>query len=145
MQRPQFSSDVSHAALREQIKKFNASSEEERAAYVDDFGKEFLMVAQYGNSAGVAAFIEEAFPVNYQDKRNRQTALHYAAAADARDVIRVLVSSGKCDYLLRDIWGRLPSEVAYLSGDDPALARLLGNKERKQARAQGIKLTRRPA
>jgi len=58
--------------------------------------------------------------------------------------LRGLLKTGDCDFLLRDNRGRLPSEMAYLYGEDVAVARLLGNKERKQAKEQGIKLTRRP-
>lgn len=144
MQRPQFSTVASHLELRKLVKEFNASSDMEQAELVDTFGKEFLRVAENGNDARVAAFIEEGFIVNYQDRRNGETALHYAAASNARDVVRVLISCGKCDYLIRDIWGRLPSELAYSIAENPALARLLGNKERKQAEKQGGKLTRRP-
>ena len=56
----------------------------------------------------------------------------------------MLLDCGLCTLLLRDKGGRLASELAYLFGQDPAAARLLGSKERKQAEAQGIKLTRRP-
>ena len=144
MERPQFSSIVSYSQLRERIREFNESSDEERAALIDDFGKIFLKAAQQGHDKRVSAFVEENFPVNYQDKTNGETALHYAAATDARNVACILIDSDKCDYLIRDNWGRLASEVAYLSGKNPALSRLLGNKERKQAEAQGITLSRRP-
>jgi hypothetical protein len=38
----------------------------------------------------------------------------------------------------------LASELAYLFGEDHAVTRWLRIDERKQAKAQGIKLTRRP-
>jgi hypothetical protein len=67
-----------------------------------------------------------------------------SAATRARKVLRVLLDCGLCNFLLRDKGGRLASELAYLFGQDPAAARLLGVKERRQAEAQGIKLKRRP-
>jgi uncharacterized protein len=107
-------------------------------------GREFLHAAEHGNVLKVGAFIAENFPINYQDPLTGETALHAAAGAKARDVLRVLVASGQCNYLLRDKGGRFASELAFLYGDDPAAARLLHIKERTQAAAQGVKLTRRP-
>jgi hypothetical protein len=108
-------------------------------------GREFLQLAEQGNAAAIQAFIEESFDVNYQDPLTGEAALHAAAGARARGVIRVLLAWGKCDFLLRDERGRLASELAYLFGRDPAAARLLGLKERRQAEASGITVTRRPA
>ena len=44
---------------------------------------------------------------------------------------------------MRDRRGRLASELAYLYGEDPAMARLLGSKERKDAIATGRDVRRR--
>lgn len=144
MERPDFASISNHGELRALIREYVSLVDEERRMLDPFFGEEFLRLAEHGYHERVAAFIDEGFPLDYQDRRNGETALHYAAASDARDVVRVILESGKCDFLIRDNWGRLASEVAYLSGDDPALSRLLACKERKQAAAQGIKLTRRP-
>lgn len=105
---------------------------------------EFLEAAEQGNAEKVNALLKSGFPVNFQDPQTGETALHAAAACRARGVLRILVKDSDCDYLLRDKRGRLPSEMAYLYGHDPAAARLLGIKERKQGEAQGIKVTRRP-
>jgi hypothetical protein len=107
-------------------------------------GREFLKGVERGNAPVVGAYIEEGFPVNYQDRQTQETALHISAATKARKVLRVLLDCKLCNFLLRDKGGRLASELAYLFGQDPAAARLLATKERKQAEAQGIKLTRRP-
>jgi ankyrin repeat protein len=107
-------------------------------------GREFLNAAERGNAPVVGAYIEEGFPVNYQDRQTQETALHISAGTRARKVLRVLLDCGLCNFLLRDKGGRLASELAYLFGHDPAVARLLGTKERKQAEALGTKLTRRP-
>jgi hypothetical protein len=107
-------------------------------------GRQFLKAAERGNAPMVGAFIEEGFPANYQDRLTEETALHISAASGARNVLRVLVDCGLCNFLLRDKGGRLASELAYLFGHDPAAARLLGSKERKQADLEGFELTRRP-
>lgn len=104
-----------------------------------------MRACERGSPETLKIFIEAGMDVNYQDPLTGQTALHIASAAQARAVIRVLLIVDRCDFLIRDNKGRLPSELAYLYGRDPALARLLGSKERKQAEAQGIKLTRRPS
>jgi ankyrin repeat protein len=69
-----------------------------------------------------------------QDPRTGQTALRVAAAAQARQVVRALLATGKYDFLIRDKHGRLASKLAYLYGDDPALARLLTIKEGQAVR-----------
>lgn len=107
-------------------------------------GKELLKVAQHGNVNKLKLFIDEKFPVNYQDPETSETVLHIAAGSRARKVLRLILSTGQCDFLLRDEQGRLASELAFLYGQDIAVAKLLGIKERKQGEAQGIKVTRRP-
>jgi ankyrin repeat protein len=67
------------------------------------------------------------------------TALHWAAAIDARPVIRLLVKHGKCDYLRRDKKNRYASELAFIEAQDYAVGILLAKKEAKQAHEQGIK------
>lgn len=69
---------------------------------------------------------------------NGMNALHHAAALDARPCMRVLVASGKCDYLQRDDFGRYASELAIEWGQDYAVARLLSKKQAQQAAAQGV-------
>jgi ankyrin repeat protein len=90
-------------------------------------------------------------PIDFTDPVTGATALHYAAAYVARPVLRVLLKHGRCNFLVRDNRGRLPSQLARQSGHDPAMARLLLIKEIKQAQAQGIdpeslykRSTRRP-
>jgi len=116
-------------------------------AYIDELISlrgQFMEAAQHGNAGKLKAIIERGFPVNYTNPRNGLTALHLVAAYKARKALRVLLKTGQLDFLIRDWEGRLPSEIAFLYGKDPAVARLLGIKERKQAKAAGIKLTRRP-
>jgi ankyrin repeat protein len=66
------------------------------------------------------------------------TALHYAAAYAARPALRAVIKHERCNFLIRDNRGRLPSQLARASGHDRAMARLLLIKEIKQAQAQGI-------
>ncbi|MES9970303.1 MAG: hypothetical protein ABW092_09730 [Candidatus Thiodiazotropha sp.] len=103
-----------------------------------------LGVARRGNPHKLKIFVEEGFPLNFQHHETGASVLHILAAGGARPAIRELLKSDTIEFLFRDKQGRLPSELAYLYGRDVAMARLLGIKERKQAGAKGIKLTRRP-
>lgn len=109
-----------------------------------DIGLEFLRACERGNPETLEIFFEHGMDVNFQDPKTGQTALHVASAAQAHNAIHALLATEQCDFLIRDNKGRLSSEMAYLYGNDPELAELLGNKEREQAEAKGIKLTRRP-
>jgi ankyrin repeat protein len=133
-----------HRDLRRYIANVLNADQETRAAQMHALGKEWLEACARGNPASIQIFVDSGMDLTYQDAETRQSALHSAAGTGARSTIRLLLNSGRCNYLLRDAKGRLASECAYLFGEDVALARLLGNKERKQAVAEGIALTRRP-
>ena len=105
-------------------------------------GREFIEAARDGDGDLVRAFMEEGFPMQFFDQRTRETALHAAAGSRARPAVRVLVQHWP-DFLMRDQHGRLASELAYLYGEDPAMAHMLGIKERKQAKAKGGDAVRR--
>lgn len=105
---------------------------------------DYYKAIDHGNPQKLQDVLAKGFPVNFCNPHTGETALHRLAASGARAAIRVLLAHEDCNFLIRDNQGRLPSELAYLYGRDPALARLLGNKERKQGEAQGIKVTRRP-
>jgi ankyrin repeat protein len=79
---------------------------------------------------------EKRIDVNTQDE-DGMTALHHAAALGARPCVRLLVASGKCDYLLRDNQGRYAFELAIEWAHDYAVARLLAKKQAQQAASRG--------
>jgi hypothetical protein len=135
--------------LAERARDGNATGDDQLPQLRDDramniMAREFLQAAERGNPQMTGAYIEEGFPVNWQSPKTGETALHVSASAGARNALRVLVGCGQCNYLLRDKRGRLASELAYLYGRDSAVTRWLRIHERRQAKAQGIKLTRRP-
>ena len=105
-------------------------------------GKDWLDAARCGDAAAVRAYIEEGFPIWYRDKRTGENALHAAAGSQARIVLRVLLPRW-VGFLTRDRQGRLASELAYLYGEDPAMARLLGSKERKEGESTNTVVRRR--
>lgn len=95
-------------------------------------GRDWLDAVRRGDWPLVIAYLEEGFPVDYVDPRTGQTALHVAAAAQARTVVRVLLPLWQ-NFLTEDRKGRLPSDLAYEFGEDPPLARLLSMLERRYA------------
>jgi len=103
-----------------------------------DTEQAFVMeCAKAGQANGISIFLDRGYNANLQDAEGL-TALHHAAARGARACIRVLVASGKCDYLLKDKRGRFPSQLAIAYGRDVAIARLLAKHERQQARERGL-------
>ncbi len=101
-------------------------------------GEKFLEAAQDANPERLEGLAKKGAPVNYHDPRNGATALHYVAEQGARPALRALLKIGGCDFLARDQWGRLPSEMAGVYGDDFVMERFLMQKEIRQARSEGI-------
>lgn len=130
--------------LQFQIKNAFSGQSEEHQFEVQLLGRHFLHAAANGFAKRIEPYLEHGMPVNFQESSTGQTALHVAASSRARKIVKRLVATGEVDFLIRDRQGRLASEHANLFGRDPVLARYLGIKERKQADAQGIRLTRRP-
>jgi ankyrin repeat protein len=110
----------------------------EKAEQYTKAGVEFLKAAKRGDADRLKQLLDQDAPVNFLDRADHATALHYIAAYDARPALRVVLKSDKCDFLIRDRAGRLPSELAREYGRDGAMARLLLIKEMRQAQAQGI-------
>jgi ankyrin repeat protein len=99
--------------------------------------RHFLESCRLGLTDRVRHALEERIDVNVQDDEG-MTGLHHAAAHGARPCIRLLVNSGKCDYLIKDKYGRYASELAIEWGRDYAVARLLTKKQVQQAHRQGV-------
>jgi len=102
----------------------------------DEFGYLLIQKVQCGDDRLAKKIIEDGANVNVQDERG-MTALHYAAANGARPCLRILVSSGRCDYLIKDNRDLYAFELAIEWGKDYAVARLLGKKQRQQALKEG--------
>jgi hypothetical protein len=74
---------------------------------------------------------------NWQDEEG-WNALHHAASVNARTSLRLLVASGKCDYLIPTNKGLYASDLAVLGGRDFGVARLLTRKRLAQAARLGV-------
>jgi ankyrin repeat protein len=109
------------------------NADELRSFYL---GRQFVQAAKECNARKLKLLLDQEAPVNYKDPSDKMTALHYIAAYRARPALRVLLKSGKCDFLIRDGQGRLPSQLAREFARDDVMARLLLIKEIRQAEAQ---------
>jgi hypothetical protein len=69
--------------------------------------------------------------------------MHVAAGSQGRSVLRFLLPLWE-GFTVRDRQQRLASELAYLYGEDVAMARLLGRKERQEAAQTASIIRRRP-
>lgn len=104
-----------------------------------ELGMEFLEAARCCDEETIKVFIDAGYPVNFQKPSNGMTALHYAAARPCgREVVRVLVNSGKCDYLLPDGWGWYAHSLSDVGSSDLGITRLLYKKANEQAKKQGL-------
>lgn len=89
----------------------------------------FLFAVKEGDVDSVREHLDGAFDqINYAEPETGLTALHYAAAYDARVVLKLLIATGKCDYHARDRKGRTAATLAFEVADNPAVGRLLYKK-----------------
>lgn len=107
-----------------------------------DLGLDLLDAAETGNARRLADLMADGFPVNFQHPQTLETALHKAGARSHREVVRALIRSGACDYLIQDSDGRFPHHSAEFFGNDPTIERLLVKKARQQAGRDGVDLFR---
>ena len=129
--------DARHYYERKRPDKFD-KRREEREKQRPEQGLALLAAAKRGDTARVETLVRDGAPVNFIDPVHHATALHYLAAYDARRALHILMSTEKCDFLVRDWKGRLPSEIAREYGRDREMARHLLTEEMRQARRQSI-------
>ena len=103
----------------------------------EEFNLTAIQAVRRLNAAALESALARGDDPNETDQYG-MTALHHAAAKGERPCIRLLVASGKCDYLLRDNKGRYAFELAIQWGRDFAVARLLMKKQAMQAHERGV-------
>jgi len=101
------------------------------------YGKRLVECVKSGDALAAKLLLDHGANINSQDE-HKMTALHYAAAYDARPCIRLLTSFIECSYLLQDYKGRYASELAYEWGKDHAVGLLLQKKQVRQAYVQDV-------
>ena len=105
-----------------------------------ELGILFLKAAEEGRADEVNEFIDAGFPVNFQHPLYHETALHIAAANNAKDVLNALDSTGRCDYLIRDARGKLAWNNAEFFSHNSDLSEAILTKTREQANQEGVAL-----
>lgn len=113
------------------------------------FEANVLNAARNGHALLVWALLEDAKEANLEWNVNAQdgegmTILHHAAAHGLRTSIRMLVNTGRCDYLIKDNYGRYASELAIEWAGAYSIARLLSKKQVEQAHRLGVPAFERP-
>jgi ankyrin repeat protein len=103
-----------------------------------DASRELFKAAKEGKASGVRlALGNVALDINAQEPGTGATALHYAAANNAIDALRLLAAHPGCDFTITDIRGRTPATLAYEVAENPVTGRFLLRKEREQRRVRG--------
>lgn len=132
-----------HRKLRDNVEAVLRGTPEIREANFPALARRYLRAAARGNPETLKIFLSAGMDVNFSADDTGLTALHIAAAGGARPLIRMLLREQRINLLTRDHEGRLPSELAFVLGRDPVLARFLRLKERYAANERGLVLTRR--
>ncbi len=99
-------------------------------------GRIFLKAIVENNTLVAEAILNEGVDLNYRDSSSGMTALHYVAASGFRPLLRILVKNENCNHLILDNKARVAAEVAFTSGSDPAIGRLLMKHFRRQYHVQ---------
>jgi ankyrin repeat protein len=93
----------------------------------------FLMLVKEGEAEAVAQQLADGFTeINHAEAETGLTASHYAAARNARAIVKLLVATGLCDVTRRDRHGRTAAVLAAEVADNPTLARYLYDLEYRQ-------------
>lgn len=107
------------------------------------YGQRLIECVKSGDAPAAKLLLDHGANINSQDE-HKMTALHYAAAHDARPCILLLTSFNECNYLLQDYKGRYASQLAYEWGKNCAVGLLLQKKEVRQAYVQGVSASDKP-
>ena len=74
-------------------------------------GVEFFNAIDQGDFDFFHAYLESGLSINQPHPKHQMAPLHLAAGT-SRYFSRHLINSGKCDYTLRDKWGRFAADVS---------------------------------
>lgn len=98
-------------------------------------GQRLIELARIGEVAEVRDLLRTGtVDINHVDPDTGFTALHYAAAYDARRLLRLLVAFPDCDFTIPDRKGRTAASLAYEVAENSVTGRFLLRKEMQQRR-----------
>ncbi len=93
----------------------------------------FLEAVKVGDVETVRQMLADGYSdIGHAEPDTGLTALHYAAARNARAILKMLIATGQCDFMRRDKRGRTAATLAIEVADDPALGRYLYDQQHKQ-------------
>lgn len=92
----------------------------------------FFSAVEEGDALAMLALLERGIDPNIKRKIYGDTALHIAAAGNAKAVVRILAETGNCDFKMKDRKGLTAAQIAYMYGGNPALSRYLRLKAEEQ-------------
>ena len=129
-----YDSDIRRA---KSLSKIFGKNDEERKLI--SLGLEFLAAVRWHEFDKMEEFLDEDFPVNFQDPRTLETAMHIATEFNNERAIRMLLETEKCDLLIKDRIGRLPvSNLLLAKGVTEELGWDVRTASEAQARERGI-------
>lgn len=121
-------------------KEFNTSNSYNIERQVFDLGMALLYATKTARVTQMQELLDAGVPINFQHPETKQTALHIAAGCASKGIVDLLVNTQKCDFLVQDMYVRLPWDMAHFFSQDPKIERLLLEKTKAQARRESIDL-----
>lgn len=86
----------------------------------------FLLAVRNAEIDSVRRMLDDGYDrIDYADPATGMTALHIASALNARQLVQLLIATGKCNLAARDKQGRTAATLAIEVADNPALGRYL--------------------
>ena len=96
--------------------------------------KAMLNAVKAGDAESVQALIEAGYDAfAHVAPATGMTALHYAAALNARAIVKLLMKTGGFDLSALDRFGRSPASLAVEVADNPAMGRFLYDSQYRQS------------
>lgn len=116
----------------------DVSETEECNMVVEDIDIEFQHAVCAGDVQRVQSLIDSVEKINQRIAGSGGTILHVIADEQLKDIFKIVRTRRDLNYLVKDNWGRLPSQVAMNSEEDVGLGTFLIKKEMQQARRDRI-------
>lgn len=107
----------------------------------NELGKQLIAAAERMDTKHVKELVKQGAPVDYVETDTGLTAVHYAAGHGNWEMLDVLLATGKCNLLIRDKRGRLPSRLAAEFRGNMEQYERLADLEKEQGRKIGINPT----
>ncbi len=119
---------------------FTISGPDEQERRVFELGMAFLHATSTADLDQMRELKEAGVPVKFQHPITKQTALHIATACASKGIVKFLVDTKECDYLLQDKFGKIPWENTYFFRSNPEIEQLVLEGTKAQAARESADL-----